>query len=111
MQLAGKVIHVFPAQTFETKSGEFTKRAIVIRDETDPKYPQEIKVDVTGKALDYVPEPGTMVTAHIDVRGREYKRKDTGERDWFTSLNCWKIDTGDTTTTTVEVDDVQDVPF
>lgn len=89
MDIAGKLIHTFPTETFQTKAGkDFTKKAIVIRIEGE--YPQEIKVDVTGNAIDHVPDVGTQVTASIDIRGREYKRKD-GERDWFTSLSCWKL--------------------
>lgn len=108
MQITGKLIHKFPEQTFDTANGPFTKRPIVIK--TDGQYPQEVKVDVTGKALEHVPEVGTIVTADIDIRGREYKRKDTGERDWFTSINCWKLTTGEPQTATAE-GAIEDVPF
>lgn len=103
MTLAGTIIHKFDR---EQVTDTFAKQAIVIK--TDGQYPQEVKVDVTGKALDHIPDVGTVVTAHIDLKGRGYERKDGTGKDWWTSVNCWRIETG---VTTAQEATPQDAPF
>lgn len=90
MQIEGTLIHVLPLQEIETKSGNpFRKQAIIVR--TDGEYPQEVKLEVTGKGIEQIQPLNTRVSCHIDIRGRGYTNK-AGQQDWFTTVNCWRID-------------------
>lgn len=108
MTITGTIIHVGEVQTFKTKSGsDFTKQEVVLR--TDGDYPQEVLVEVTGKALDHVPAVDTKATAHIDIRGRSYEKD--GNKRWFNSITCWRWETGEPAAATDHRESFQDVPF
>ncbi len=104
MNLQGTIIHVFPVQEIQTKSGNpFRKQAFIVKTEGD--YPQEVKIEATGKAIEHMQPVGTAVDCHLDIRGRAYTNK-AGEQDWFTTVNCWRIDKVGATAPLAE-----DVPF
>jgi hypothetical protein len=83
--VAGVVVHV---GSIEEYNG-FAKRIMVIR--TGGQYSQDIKCEVTGKAIGYAPAVGSVVEAHFNLKGRAYTNKNN-QQDWFTNVNVWRID-------------------
>jgi hypothetical protein len=106
--LTGKVKLVRETQTF---AGGFTKREVVVIDESG-NYPQEINVEfVQDKVtlLDNV-RAGDEVTIAFDLRGREHNGR------WFNSIHGWKITSHSQSEepnnpAPASDDDEQDIPF
>lgn len=70
---------------------KFKKRDFVV--ETPGDYPQFIIMQMTQdktEILDKYKE-GDNVTAHINIRGREWKSPQ-GDIKYFNTLECWKIE-------------------
>lgn len=88
-EITGTVKKVFELKQVTEK---FAKREFVL-DIEDGKYPQTILFEATGKALDYIGDfaPGDKMTAHFNVRGREW-RSPSGETKYFTTLAAWRVD-------------------
>jgi hypothetical protein len=88
MQLTGKIIAIFPAQTV----GEnFIKRDFVIHTDAD-QYPQEIIVQLTGDKVNLLDslKIGDAVTASINIRGRSWQPKE-GPLKWFNTIQAWAL--------------------
>ena len=69
---------------------KFAKREFVIK--TKDTYPQEIKLQVTQDKtalLDSL-KVGQDVEVLFNLRGKSYTNKQ-GQKDWFTSVEAWKI--------------------
>lgn len=84
-ELDGRIKLIKEAQTFGSKG--FTKREFIVT-VPDSKYPQDIALECQGDKcalLDAVHE-GQEITAHFDIRGREYNGR------YFNNLVCWRID-------------------
>jgi len=90
MQVKGKVIHI--GQT-ENVTDTFKKRVLVV-EVPDGEYPQQIKMEAVQKHVDILDNVkiGDDVTASINLRGREFDNKKTGQKDWFTSIQVWKVE-------------------
>jgi single-strand DNA-binding protein len=87
MEIKGKVIAIMPEQVISDK---FKKREFVV--ETSDNYPQKIKMQFVNDKC-YLGEKliiGGEVTAYINLKGREYTKKDGGI-DYILSAECWKI--------------------
>ena len=92
MEIKGTVKLV--GETVEV-SEKFKKRELVIT-VPDDKYPQHITMQATQdkvSMLDNLPE-GTEVTAHINIRGREWTSPQ-GEVKHFNTIEVWKLDVDD----------------
>ena len=74
----------------------FRKREFALEIE-DGRYPQTVKFqlvqDKTELLDDY--EIGQQVRVHFNLRGREYTRKSDGATDYWTNLECWRIENAD----------------
>ena len=71
---------------------KFVKREFVVSDKED-KYPQTIQFELTNercKELDAVNE-GDIININFSLRGREWKKPETGEVKYFNTLNAFKI--------------------
>lgn len=89
MEITGVVLKVGQTQVISDK---FSKREMVI--EIAGEYPQPIIMEATQdkcSILDKVKE-GNTVTAHINLRGREWTNPNTGEVRYFNTLQVWKVD-------------------
>lgn len=87
--LTGTVHAVPPPRTYNDK----TYPNLVL--EIDPgKYPQYPKFECRDTLAGVVANlgVGSTVKAYFNVRGREYTNKKTGEVDWFTSVQVYKLD-------------------
>ena len=90
-ELKGTILKIF--ETVQV-SDRFSKREFAVEYADNPKYPQQVKMQVTGDRcaqLDDLAEGDTVIIA-FNVRGREFTSKKTGEVDYFTNLEAWKIE-------------------
>lgn len=90
MQLKGKVKRI--GET-EQVSEKFKKRELVITTEENPQYPQHISIQATQDKVVMFDNllPGDEVTAHINIRGKEYEKD--GVVKYFNTLECWSLKT------------------
>lgn len=75
-----------------TRGKDFQVRTLVI-ETTDPKYPQLIPIEFTGKNIDKpdAVSVGDEVSCTVNIRGREWTGK--SPRQFFVSLSGWKLET------------------
>lgn len=88
MQVQGKIKQV---NDTEVVSDKFKKRTIWVT--TEDQYPQTIELQLTQDKCDLANTllVGQVVTAHINIRGREWTNPQ-GETKVFNTIECWKID-------------------
>ena len=76
----------------------FRKREFALEID-DGRYAQTVKFqlvqDKTALLDDF--EVGQQVRIHFNLRGREYTRKSDGETDYWTNLECWRIEAAEET--------------
>lgn len=110
MELKGKIKQV---NDTETVSDKFKKRDFIITTNDNPTYPQHISVQCTQdkvSMLDNLPV-GTEVTAHINLRGREWTSP-KGDIKFFNTIECWKLEVTGKVTPSPEKGIVEDhLPF
>lgn len=77
----------------ETKviSERFSVQAVII--ETDDKYPQTMPIQFVNDQINLVNKLniGDKVECNININGREYTNKKTGEVGHFINLQCWSF--------------------
>lgn len=93
MELNGKIKMIGPVK--EYGSNGFKKREFVI--ETDEQYPQTILLELVQDKCEIVDKfkVGEWVTAHINIRGREWTNPE-GETRYFNSINAWRLEANST---------------
>lgn len=91
MQLEGSL--KFIGQS-EQVSQSFTKRDVVIMTEESSQYPQPILVQFTQDKCDLLNglQIGEKVKISVNLRGKEYQDKQTGQLKYFNTIQGWKID-------------------
>jgi len=92
MEVKGKIKLVRETQEV---SATFKKREFVVT--TEEQYPQDILIELTQdkcSLLDGV-AIGSEVTAHINLRGREWINPQ-GVAQYFNTIQCWKLDKNST---------------
>ena len=89
LTISGTVTHHLPTQSGTSKAGkEWTKGGFVIETDDD-KYPQSVALSTFGDKVT-IPKIGSSVTAHFNLKSREYNGK------WYSDIECWKVEvTGD----------------
>jgi single-strand DNA-binding protein len=72
----------------------FRKREFALEIE-DGRYPQTVKFQLVQDKTELLDdfEEGQQVRVHFNLRGREYTRKSDGATDYWTNLECWRIET------------------
>lgn len=88
--LKGKLIVKGDEQVISEK---FKKREFVIQDDSS-QYPQVISFQLVQdkcSLLDAYNE-GDEITAHFNLRGREWTSPKDGQTKYFNSLEAWKIE-------------------
>lgn len=90
MELQGTI--KFIGQT-EQVSATFQKRDVVIMIEESSQYPQPILVQFTQAKCDELNtyQVGQQATISINLRGREYQDKQTGQTKYFNTIQGWRI--------------------
>ena len=87
IKISGEIVAL---TQIEAPSQNLTKQTIAIK--TDDKYPQVIGVEAINDKVDLLKglSSGQQVTAHCNLRGREYKGR------YYISLSLWKIEAKET---------------
>jgi len=76
----------------EDRSG-FKSRKVWLIVEEDLKYPQTIQVELhQDKCEMFKVLEGSTITAHLNLRGKEWTKKETGVVGVINSLVMWKWD-------------------
>jgi hypothetical protein len=111
MELKGTILKVGKTQKMSDKFG---KRDFVLTTNDNPTYPQHITLQCTNDKVVMLDNlsVGSEVTAHINLRGREWKNPE-GEVKYFNTIECWKLDvTGEVVTAPkVKEEDFENLPF
>jgi hypothetical protein len=92
-EIIGSIIHIGNTEVVGS-AGTFKKRLLVIK--TNEQYPQEVAIDFVQDKCEVLDKYaiGQAVKVGINIRGNSYNGK------WYCSLNGWKIDKDDASTTT-----------
>jgi len=71
----------------------FRKREFALEIE-DGAYTQTVKFQVVQDKCEMLDafEPGQRVKLAFNLRGREFTRKSDGKTDYWTNLDCWRIE-------------------
>lgn len=85
MELQGTVTQVLELKSGE-KNGKTWKRQDFIIEFKDGEYTESACLTAIGKSVDHIPSEGDFVTVTFKPQSREYNGK------WYTSLNCYKIE-------------------
>jgi hypothetical protein len=90
IEIKGTIVHI--GETKQVKD-KMTKREVVIETADNPKYPQQIPIDLVNDRVSMADglHVGDQVRAEVDLRGRAWT-KPGSETKWFLSLNAWKIE-------------------
>ena len=85
------VAHVIGAP--ETKSDKFSFRKFIVKDDSNPQYPNVVEFQFANKSMDKLNDinPGDEVEVHYNLRGREWTNQQ-GEVKYFVSLDGWRVD-------------------
>lgn len=102
-KIYGRVVDIFEPRTGTNKNGEPWQFQDIVIEETDGEYTQPIgctidNYKITQEQCDILADSlqnGTMVTASVNISGREYTKKD-GTTAYSVNLKVWKIEDGDT---------------
>lgn len=87
-------VHYIGETEFVTE--RFSKREFVlhIENEKNPKWDDYIQLQMTMDNCDLLDNIGfrDKVKVQVNLRGREYERKDGSGKAYFNSLDAWKIE-------------------
>lgn len=102
MDITGKIIKVFPTETFD--SG-FQKTEFVLEYADNPEYPQTVIFQLTGKNHDLLTRfkfsEGHDVKVSFNIRGRAWTPPGKTEPKYFNSLDAWRVDPAESATETL----------
>ena len=85
MKITGRVIDVLEEQSGEGRNGPWRKQDFIL--ETEGEYANKICITQWGDNIEkFDIKPGDALTAHIDLRSREYNER------WYTDVKAWKIE-------------------
>ncbi|MGD8323538.1 MAG: DUF3127 domain-containing protein [Gammaproteobacteria bacterium] len=74
----------------------FRKREFALEID-DGRYSQTVKFQLVQDKTELLDdfEVGEKVRVHFNLRGREYTRKSDGATDYWTNLECWRLEKAD----------------
>ena len=84
------VAHIVGAE--EVKSDKFKSRKLVVKDDSNPQYPNFVEFQFSNKNCDKLNgiNIGDEVTVDYNLRGREWTSPQ-GEVKYFNTLDGWKV--------------------
>lgn len=95
-QASGEIRAIMDTQQV---TDSFRKREFALEIE-DGRYPQTVKFQLVQDKTELLDdfEVGQQVRVHFNLRGREFTRKTDGSTDYWTNLECWRIEKADDAT-------------
>ena len=89
LEITGRVVEVLEEQSGTGKNGPWRKQDFIL--ETEGEYPAQVCVTQWGDNIEkFDVKPGEKLTAHIDLRSREYNGR------WYTDVKAWRVQKEDT---------------
>jgi hypothetical protein len=75
-------------------SEKFSKRDLIITDDSNEKYPQHIAIQFTQDRVSILDglAPGDEVDVSINLRGREWTSPKDGVVKYFNTIEGWRIE-------------------
>jgi hypothetical protein len=96
MQITGKLVQIFDAQTGTGKSGEWRKRAFLL--ESEGQYPKIMYIMTWGDKINLDSfSSGQALKVDFDAESREYNGK------WYTELRAWRVEIAGSESVPIEV--------
>lgn len=93
IEVSGTIHHI--AETVFV-TDKFSKREFVIhiQDEKNSKYDDYLQLQMTGDNCDRLNGLlfGDKIKAQVNLRGREWEKKDGSGKAYFNTLEAWKIE-------------------
>lgn len=92
MELTGQIKEIFETQQVSEK---FKKRDFVLTDASS-QYPQHIIMQVTQDKTSLLDKfkIGDTITAHINIRGRNWTNPTNDEVKYFVTIEAWRLVAG-----------------
>lgn len=89
-EATGTIVSIMDTQQV---SDTFKKREFAI-EIPDGQYPQSVKFQVVQDKTALLDNYaiGQQVKVFFNLRGREYVRKNDGSKDYWVSLDCWRLE-------------------
>jgi hypothetical protein len=85
LQITGKVVEVLEEESGTGKNGPWRKQEFIL--ETEGDYPKQVCVTQWGDNIEkFDVQEGERLTAHIDIRSREYNGR------WYTDVKAWRVE-------------------
>lgn len=85
LQITGKVVEVLEEESGTGRNGPWRKQEFIL--ETEGEYPKQVCVTQWGENIEkFDVEEGERLTAHIDIRSREYNGR------WYTDVKAWRVE-------------------
>ena len=85
LEIKGRVLEVLEEQSGTGRNGPWRKQDFIL--ETEGEYPNPVCVTQWGDNIEkFDVKPGETLTAHIDLRSREYNGR------WYTDVKVWKVE-------------------
>ena len=85
LKITGRVTQVLEEQSGTGRNGPWRKQEFIL--ETEGQYPKPVCVTQWGDDIEqFDVHEGDRLTAHIDIRSREYKGR------WYTDVKAWKVE-------------------
>jgi hypothetical protein len=97
MNIKGKVKQVMDTVVVSEK---FSKRDLIITDDSNEKYPQHIAIQFTQDRVSVLDglAPGDEIDVSINIRGREWTSPKDGTVKFFNTIEGWRIENVSTET-------------
>ena len=89
MQLQGKIKAIMPVKETAT----FKSIEVIITTDFDTAYPQHLSVQFNQGKTSLIEgfKEGDLVTAEINLKGREWQNPNSLETKYFNSIEVWKL--------------------
>lgn len=85
LTVTGNITQLLEEQSGTGRNGPWRKQDFIL--ETEGEYPAPICITQWGDNIEkFDLKPGDKVTAHIDLRSREYNGR------WYTDVKAWRVD-------------------
>lgn len=89
MEIKGQVKAIMPVKETTT----FKSIEVIITTDFDGKYPQHLSCQLSQGKTSLIDDikVGDLVTAEINLKGREWQNPATLETKYFNSIEVWKL--------------------
>jgi hypothetical protein len=110
MNIKGKVKQVMDTQVISEK---FSKRDLILTDDSNEKYPQHLAIQFTQDSVNLLDglNVGEEIDVSINLRGREWTSKE-GVVKYFNTIEGWRIENINSSSAPVAAsNESDDLPF